>query len=837
MNLELLKPYIKICYCFILLFFSGQLIAQTDKPLELELIWQSNNGLESIQNKNSWLYKQLNKTTSPSKPLCLEDDIFLQRPISLKPSKLYKSTIYLSEIQQQYVVFTEDIIAESITVFFQHRNCWNAKSFGRTLSKHEGFKSSPYPNVIINISAESDDIFLLHQDNKSIRPWVDILSNDEFIQKNNTTLILLGHYSGIYLVLVIAGFLMFLWQKTRLTLFYFLYALACLFYGSQVSGLGSINFTFWPNFEYFKLMQVLAVSFIIAGIALVTFEFLQIKGRINNILKTGVFLTCFSFILSYWVPNSYYVGAVILLPVALMTFLILAKNLKRGETAIKWFSLGLMASVIGGGVQAFSIISGGSGVNGLASFAFILGSLFESAVWLFAIALRLRQDRRKIEERLIYEATHDVLTQFGNRTHLTKQLEKFVQDIKIDTSLKKSLLFIDLDRFKYVNDSLGHSFGDKILIKASKLMNQLAQTSEVFRFAGDKFVIVLNENFTQQLAINLANDICYSIENNLNIDGINLHISTTTGIVMIDNSYKNADEIMRDADIALYHAKRKSIGRFCVYEPSMHEVIYNRFSIEHEISTAINDDQFEMYYQPIVDICNGKTIGFESLVRWNHPTKGFVRPDEFIPIAEETGQIVQLGSWILTEVIRQVGEWKYSKSWPENFYVTINVSGVQLSDENLLQLFKKHLQFQGVKGTDIKIELTETAVISNQHIADNILPELNALGIKLCMDDFGTGYSSLTYLNEMNFDVLKIDRSFITDIGHKESSKTLVRTVMAMAKEMKMLVVAEGIEESNQVDVLQGLNCKYGQGYYYAKPMQHLDAKKLLETIRDFGVV
>ena len=812
-------PYLMV---FILLW-PATLLAKNEQNIVLNIIWDATNGIANSETAQVW---KSNFESTPQPTSCSSLTPFFDGLSDIKPSILIELELPAASKLTPLIIFDQDSIAESFSLIHQSKDgCWNIQSSGRLYDFPRRSIISPYANIRLEPSYLSESVYVLAQDSKSIRPWIGAEPEAQFNAKNNLIWSALGAYSGILLVLLLVGLLLVVWQKSLLAALYIFYILVSLFYQFQALGIGPLWISFWPGPEYFRLMQTLSVALVIASIGILIISFLRLKGVLLYSITGGLVLTCSSFFVSYWFPWLYKLGASFIIPLALLTISILIFSMKKGDQAIRWIALGLMASLMGGGVQAVTIISGGAGITGIANFAFAIGNLLESGFWLFALGIRLREDHRKLEAQLYYDATHDSLTGLPNRILFMENLTKCLNNIREQPDTQYALLFIDLDRFKYVNDSLGHHFGDQLLVKAANLLENLTEGGVVGRFGGDEFLILSAEPMSENQAIQFAIKIGNASKEMLQIEGLNLHIKTSSGIVMVNSKYDEVGKIIRDVDIALYKAKQEGGGRCCVYEESMHEATLNRFRIEHELSTAIDNQQFEMYFQPIVDFRTLQTIGFESLVRWNHPVHGLVRPDDFISIAEETGQIVQLGDWIMEECIKKVGIWKLEKIWPDFFYITINISGIQLSDESMIHRIDERLRKHNLDGRDIRIELTETAVISNRQVADEILPRFSDRDIKLCMDDFGTGYSSLTYLNELDFDVLKIDRSFIIDIETRQQSRSLVRTVMAMAKEMNMLVVAEGIETEAQSKILQDMNCDYGQGFLFSKPMCEKDTK------------
>jgi EAL domain-containing protein (putative c-di-GMP-specific phosphodiesterase class I) len=318
----------------------------------------------------------------------------------------------------------------------------------------------------------------------------------------------------------------------------------------------------------------------------------------------------------------------------------------------------------------------------------------------------------------------------------------------------------------------------------------------------------------------------------MQLAGRELRMGASVGGVLFHGQYQQVEDVVRDADTALHTAKQTGRNRYVEFKIGMRDAIEQRFKVESDLAQALDLRQFELFFQPIVLLTDLSHAGFEALVRWRHPTHGFINPAQFIEIAEETGQIRELGQQILEMAMQAIAEWKQQGLWKNGWYVSINVSGGQLVDDSLIQELEVLQSLYGVDCQDIRLELTETAVISNLEAANRIFPAIRARGVALCMDDFGTGYSSLSYLSDLPFNVLKIDKSFVDELVGRSEQQALVRAVLSMARELGMLVVAEGLEELSQVAILQGMQCGYGQGYYFSRPLAYQAATDWLQRKR-----
>ncbi len=434
---------------------------------------------------------------------------------------------------------------------------------------------------------------------------------------------------------------------------------------------------------------------------------------------------------------------------------------------------------------------------------------------------------KQIEARLHYETCHDRLTGLPNRSLFIQQLELNQQ--KPDCCF--AILFVDLDRFKTINDSLGHKIGDRFLVEvANKLKKCLRQQDIVARLGGDEFAILL----TQIKNVRVGTDVAYRIQQELalpvQIGDRLISITASVGIAFNNSRGNYLTESLRDAEIAMYQAKAKGKARHAVYEEAMHLQSLQTIQLEQDLRRGIEAQQFELYYQPIVTLATNQIVGFEALVRWHHPLKGMIPPNEFIPLAEETGLIVPLGWWILREACSQMFYWQQNNPDKANLSISVNISSQQFSQPYSSYLVAQILQETGINPQSLKLEITESQVIKDIELALTTLEKLKQLGIQLSMDDFGTGYSSLSYLHRLPVDTLKIDRSFIIGIELDPSKLELVKTIIKLAEIFNLNVIAEGIESHLQRDHLLNLECKYGQGYLFSQALPKEIATALIKA-------
>ena len=444
--------------------------------------------------------------------------------------------------------------------------------------------------------------------------------------------------------------------------------------------------------------------------------------------------------------------------------------------------------------------------------------------------------QKQYEEQILHDAFHDSLTNLPNRAFLLERIAHSIQRAKRMEKEQFAVLFLDLDRFKNINDSLGHSFGDRILnICGDRLRESVRAIDTVARPGGDEFVVLIDSISTTQEVQVVVDRIIKSISKPIYLDNLELSVTASIGIVAFSNQYEKPDEILRDADIAMYQAKRNNLTRYEFFNVAMREKANNRLELETELRHGLEFEEFELYYQPIMKVENNLLVSFEALIRWNQPARGVILPTDFIPIAEETGLIIPIGQWVIQEACRQISEWK--KTIPSDYLISVNInlSTRQFSDPKLCEKIAAYLQEYGIEGKNLVLEITESAIIEDRETVIKTLNELRSLGIQVHIDDFGTGYSSLSYLHTLPIDALKIDRSFVNQIcvNGESTGVEIIQTIISLGRELGIKVVAEGVENIQELEKLAELDCGYIQGYLISKPMNKILAKKfLLEDIQ-----
>jgi diguanylate cyclase (GGDEF)-like protein/PAS domain S-box-containing protein len=438
-------------------------------------------------------------------------------------------------------------------------------------------------------------------------------------------------------------------------------------------------------------------------------------------------------------------------------------------------------------------------------------------------------DRKLAEQQLHHDAFHDALTGLPNRALFMDHLKLAIARSRRNATTKFAVLYLDLDRFKIINDSLGHTIGDQLLVGiADRLKKNLRPGDTVARLGGDEFTVLVEDIEDESESVQVAERIQKELSIPFNLSSREVFTTVSMGIAPSSTGYERAEDILRDADTAMYRAKSNGKARYEIFDKAMHARAINLLQMETDMRRALDREEFLLHYQPIVALDNFRLRGFEALVRWQHPERGFISPMDFIPVAEETGMIVPLGEWVMREACKQMQRWQRIFPVDPPLFISVNLSSKQFSQNTLISSFAMILQETGVKPQTVKLEITESVVMENIDTATDMLRQLRGLGVQLAIDDFGTGYSSLSYLHRFPIDTLKIDRSFVTRMSENNENTEIVRTIIVLAQNLGMDVVAEGVETNEQLVLLQKLGCENGQGYFFSKPVNADGAEKII---------
>jgi diguanylate cyclase (GGDEF)-like protein len=448
-------------------------------------------------------------------------------------------------------------------------------------------------------------------------------------------------------------------------------------------------------------------------------------------------------------------------------------------------------------------------------------------------------ERRRAQDKLVHDALHDPLTQLGNRKLFLDRLQHLLLRAQRAPDSHFAVLFVDLDRFKSINDGLGHQSGDQLIIgTAARLSACLRQTDLVVRdltladqhlvarLGGDEFVILLDRIASAERAIVVAERIMSVLAEPFEVAGQRVFVTASVGIALSASGYADVEDILRDADIAMYHAKQTGRARWVMFDQTMQLAAVRRLQLEADLRDALPRGELYLQYQPIVSPRDERVSGFEALLRWRHPVHGLVPPNEFIPVAEEIGLIEPIGAWVLEQACRQLRVWQQSHDI--RLDMSVNVSAVQFTGGDLVEVVQRVLLETGIAPASLKLELTESAVMADAEHALAVFAQLKALGVRVSLDDFGTGYSSLSYLRRLPIDTLKIDRSFVSQLDRFDDKRQIVEVVLMLARALQLDVVAEGVETDAELQLLRDMGSDFVQGYFYYRPLAPEAAEAVL---------
>lgn len=441
--------------------------------------------------------------------------------------------------------------------------------------------------------------------------------------------------------------------------------------------------------------------------------------------------------------------------------------------------------------------------------------------------------RKDLEERLRREAQFDSLTTLPNRGYATDLLRRAIARAKRNRDQQFGVLFLDCDRFKVVNDSLGHHAGDSLLRLVAGRLNGCVRPGDVVaRLGGDEFVVILEGVKDEAEAISVAERIQHSLAQPFYLDGRELFMSVSVGIAMSQPGVERPEEYLRDADLAMYRAKLRGRARHEVFRADMRAGAVLQMALENDLRHSVDRGELRVMYQPVWSLATARIVGFEALVRWDHPTHGPMQPADFIPIAEETGLILSLGEWVLRQAAQRLSHWNKKVVPDDPVWVSVNVAARQITDPGLVEIVKNTIAESGVEPAQLKLEITESIIMADAVTAVGALEQLKALGIHLLMDDFGTGHASLSYLHRLPISTIKIDRYFVGRVDSNSECLEIVRTILNLSRSLSMDVVAEGVENAAQREVLQSLGCEYVQGYLLSPPLDAEAADRLLAAYK-----
>ncbi len=440
-------------------------------------------------------------------------------------------------------------------------------------------------------------------------------------------------------------------------------------------------------------------------------------------------------------------------------------------------------------------------------------------------------DQKYFEEKLLHESLHDKLTGLPNRSLFYDELARSIKIAQRRDDFHFAVLFLDMGRFKLINDSLGHLIGDKVLVEvANRLSSCLRPEDTAARFGGDEFIILLNNISDKNDPARVAERIQKKLSLPLNIENHEIFPSASIGITLSADEYKNPEEILRDANTAMYKAKAEGLSRYKIFKKSMHKQAVKLMELENSLQNALERGEFRIYYQPIVFLGSMKIAGFEALIRWQHPKSGLVMPENFIHTIEETGQIIPIGEWVIREACAQLGAWHRKYPDKRNLFISVNLSARQFAQPDLIEKISRIFYDENLSPGHLHLEITESIIMSSHIRINKMLRELREMDVRIGIDDFGMGYSSLSSLHQFPIQTLKIDRSFIAGMNNNDWTLVIPQTIISLGKNMQMDVIAEGVEKIEQLNQLKKFGCGYAQGYFFSPPVDSRNAEQLIRN-------
>ena len=910
----------------------------------LSPLWDAPRGPGHSDDASRWL-EGLREAVAQPDVGC--EQLLLPELSSSRPARAFRIEVEreLFAAESPIVYLQEPIAEYFIVVATDVNGCPWLSISGRAVPFERSDLISPFPFARLPPLPAGATITAIVQDYKAIRPWILLADETTFVRDNTLLWLGLGVYSGVLMVMIIVALGFDASAGSRLARAYAFYGATLQIWLVQNFGIGSALAPVWPGPGYFPILQAISVAGVVLGVGTAVLEFLQLRGRVRLAIGGSVALSAFCFLMSAWYAAGYRVGAALLFALALATFVLLLRGAFRGDTAIRLFTLGLGATIIGGGMQAFSVIGNGVDVSRLAVFAFPLGSLVQAAFWLAALIVRLRAEQRELHELegqqaaimwampdlimvidrrgncLDYKQAYatrsfiagsellgkNVATVLPSETALTLQqgIEQALQrdelqsvfialpvagsthyyeariapngtdkvvivvrDITLQkrneekirrlayfdtltglpnrqsflerldhellrarrTNHRMALLFLDLDGFKRINDTLGHSAGDCLLqtiaerlqerLRAGAFISRPALDESGLHFArlgGDEFTVVLPDVDTAENVCAVAQRVLSLLGQPVLIGEQEITVTSSIGIALFPDDGEDAATLLKHADTAMYYAKEQGRNNWQLYERTLTTRTTAHLALEGDIRRGLERSEFCLYYQPQVQANDGRVVGIEALIRWQHPQHGLVLPAGFIPVAEESGLVVPIGEWVLDAACRQVREWQQNGLPVPR--VAVNVSACQLRAPDFLEGVATIIKATGVAADLLELELTESILMDPEAKRINALYRLRELGVHFSIDDFGTGYSSLSYIKRFPIGTLKIDRSFVSGLPQGTDDAGITTAIIAMARSLDLEVIAEGVETREQLDFLQRAKCPKLQGYLFSRPL------------------
>ena len=807
---------------------------------EVNKLWEAPGGMTLSPEAQQWQAQQKQAwRAAAQRELCAD----FVRP-QLDPERpTYAFEVHPQSLARQ-VVYVHDYLAQDVWLSgVDAIGCPFVRHAGRMVELDKREILSPYPNFVLPELSRGTDLLVLVQDIKPTQPVVKLMEVSAFTRQSTDVFLGIAAIASILMTVLILTGMFFMRIRLRSLQANTTFTACLWLWMLQTYALGESFFGFWPQAHFFPQVQSMATAALVASAAWSVSHFAGLGARWGRIYVANALVFGALFVLTIAQPGWYDALMLHLLATAVVTAVLVLRVMFVGANRVQfWSGLGLMCLLAGGVLQTLAQTMLGSEQLGMRiDFGLPIGATLLTVCWFMASFYAVQQFNARENEQKLAQARTDQFTGLWNRDHMSEQIAERLRQRDTPAlagpAQDVALFWIDIDNFKPINDSLGLAIGSALVQSVARRIQktvhqQVGERALVGYMGGNEFMVMTEPGQSPSALGTLAQMLSQWVALPLVLRGHELRITVSLGYVIANDSYREAQDLIRDAHIAHHEARMRGRGEVVLFEPHMQTHTQARFNLERDLALAIEQQALELHYQPIVTLADGVLAGFEALARWQHPQRGWVSPSEFIPLAEATGLIEPLGRQVMAMAVQAVAMWKDAGLWRAGWYVSVNVSGRQLHGQNLFEDLMSLLKRHGLQPQDVRLEITETSLIANMRDASTELPRLNREGVVLCMDDFGTGYSSLSHLNQLPFQVLKIDKSFMDDLTSNNDRQALVRTVLALARDMKLKVVAEGIERAEQHRWLADLACDFGQGYFFSKPLSERDAHRWLAKSR-----
>lgn len=719
------------------------------------------------------------------------------------------------------IIYSRDFLVEHLLVLSRGADgCIQAATSGRLLPFNSRAVASPFANLRVPAALGDTPPVAIVSDAKSIRPWVRYQPESELRASAALHWTLLGGHAGVLAVLLIIGLGFVAWRRSAFALAYVIYLAALQVYHLQALGLGPAWLPFWPAPEHARLVQAVTIALLVPSIVGVVLAFLVPRRPLALAIAGSTALATAAFMASAWTNWGYRAGALVFIVLAVLVARLLWQRLHHPDPALRWFAAGLGASIIGGGLQATSAVAVDAGMPAVLSVAFPVGNLVEALCWLVALTLQFRGEHLRDRQRLWSAAHRDAVTGLYNRHWLRARIAGALATAARRPGARCQLVLLDLDCLNRVNQRCGHAGGDEVLRQVGQGLLKLLEPGEAAgRFSGGQFLLLLRPGRDPSTAEGRASSILTKLAEPLRCGAHAVSLRASIGIVTLHAGYAQVDDAIADATLAQEAARRQGGHRAVRFAAPMRRKQKEQTRLRDELSRALDQGQILLHYQPVVDLDTGRAIGFEALLRWQHPSRGLLPAARFVPIAAAGGLIRALGYQVVELACGQLRDWQQRCGWYSGEYLSINLSAEQLGDEQLLTQIRAALDSNGLDPSALRFEIPEAALAAETPEVQAWRTRMLGQQLLLCIDGFGAGQTPLAALADLGFDSIKLDAAMAAGILHQGRAQSLVQAGVALGTQFSCLVLAKGIESREQLQCFRRLGCTYGQGDYLAAAM------------------